>query len=307
MPASAKASSSLVVTLPSDREVLLTRVFDAPRELVFEALTQPQHLRRWFGPRAWTLAVCEVDLRAGGKWRYILEGPGGRRMGMYGVFQEIAPPERVVTTEAFDEFPQQSVNTTTLSEENGRTTLTCRVVCASKEVRDAVIHSGMERGAAETYDRLSELLAAMQEFITTRVFDAPRELVFRAWTDPERLQRWWGPKGFTNPRCEVDVRPGGAIRIDMRAPDGMVYPMTGTFLEIVPAERLVFISSALDRNGEPLFEVRNTVTFAEEDGKTRLTVHAVVSKIRPEAAPHLAGMAEGWSLTLDRLVEEVRR
>jgi uncharacterized protein YndB with AHSA1/START domain len=144
------------------------------------------------------------------------------------------------------------------------------------------------------------------ELITTRIFDAPREVVFRAWADPDRLKRWWGPKGFTNPVCEVDVRPGGAIRIDMRAPDGVVYPMTGTFVEIVEPERLVFTSSALDQKGEPMFEILNTVTFAEEGGKTKLTVHARVSKVRGEAAPHLAGMEQGWSMTLDRLAEEVR-
>jgi uncharacterized protein YndB with AHSA1/START domain len=137
--------------------------------------------------------------------------------------------------------------------------------------------------------------------VATRVFDVPREVVFRAWTDRDQLQRWWGPKGFTNPVCEVDVRPGGAIRIDMRAPDGTVYPMTGTFIEIVEPERLVFISSALDRNGEPLFELLNTVTVAEEAGKTRLTVTASVSKTKPDAARYLAGMEPGWSQTLDRL------
>jgi uncharacterized protein YndB with AHSA1/START domain len=120
-----------------------------------------------------------------------------------------------------------------------------------------------------------------------------------------RLQRWWGPKGFTNPRCEVDVQPGGTIRIDMRAPDGVVYPMTGVFHEIVEPERLVFTSSALDKNGEPLFETLNTVTFAEEGAKTKLTLHVVVSKVKAEAAPHLAGMEEGWKMTLDRLAGEV--
>jgi len=145
----------------------------------------------------------------------------------------------------------------------------------------------------------------MQEVVTTRVFDAPLELVFKAWTDPERLKRWWGPKGFTNPVCEVDVRPGGAIRIHMQAPDGNVYPMTGVFQEIVELERLVFTSSALDQNGEPLFEVMNTVTFAAEGGKTKLTVRASVTKAKGGAAQHLAGMQQGWSLSLDRLATEV--
>jgi uncharacterized protein YndB with AHSA1/START domain len=119
------------------------------------------------------------------------------------------------------------------------------------------------------------------------------------------LKRWWGPKGFTNPVCEVDVRPGGAIRIHMQAPDGNVYPMTGVFQEIVELERLVFTSSALDQNGEPLFEVMNTVTFAAEGGKTKLTVRASVTKMKDGAAQHLAGMQQGWSLSLDRLATEV--
>ena len=137
--------------------------------------------------------------------------------------------------------------------------------------------------------------------VATRVFDVPREVVFRAWTDRDQLQRWWGPKGFTNPVCEVDVRPGSAIRIDMRAPDGVVYPMTGTFVEIAEPERLVFISAALDQNGEPLFEVLNTVTFEEDAGKTKLTVRPSVSKIKPGAARYLAGIEPGWSQSLDRL------
>ena len=145
----------------------------------------------------------------------------------------------------------------------------------------------------------------MQELLTTRIFDAPRDLVFKAWTDPERLQRWWGPKGFTNPVCEVDVRPGGAIRIHMRAPDGIVYPMTGVFHEIMEPERLVFTSRALDSNGEPLFEVLNTVTFSEEGGKTKLTLHARVLNVKGDAAQHLAGMEQGWSMSLDRLADRL--
>lgn len=148
---------------------------------------------------------------------------------------------------------------------------------------------------------------AQQELVMTRIFDAPREVVFKAWTDPERLKLWWGPTGFTNPVCELDVRPGGAIRIHMRAPNGIVYPMTGVYREIVEPERLVFSSSALDDKGNPLFEILNTVTFAEHGGKTKLTVHAKVMMATPAGAPHLAGMEMGWSLTLDRLAEYVAK
>src|SRR5450755_196191 len=105
------------------------------------------------------------------------------------------------------------------------------------------------------------------DLIITRVFDAPRELVFKAWTDPKHVAQWWGPKGFTNPVCELDVRVGGAIRIHMRAPDGVVYPMNGTFEEITPPERLAFVSSALDDQDKSMFDIFNTVLFVDQHGK----------------------------------------
>jgi len=141
-----------------------------------------------------------------------------------------------------------------------------------------------------------------RELVITRVFDAPRELVFKAWIDPRHVTRWWGPKGFTNPVCELDARPGGAIRIDMKGPDGMVYPMGGVYREIVEPERLVFITTALeDEQGNPGLENLNTVTFAEHNGKTKLTLHVVVIRATQEAARALAGMEQGWTQTLDRL------
>ncbi len=141
---------------------------------------------------------------------------------------------------------------------------------------------------------------ARREVLITRILDAPRSLVFKAWVDPKHLAQWWGPHEFTNPVCELDVRPGGAIRIHMRGPDGTVYPMTGVYQKIVEPERLVFTSAALDEKNSPLFEVLNTVTFAEQGGKTTLTLEARVSKATAEAAPYLEGMAEGWSQSLDR-------
>jgi uncharacterized protein YndB with AHSA1/START domain len=109
------------------------------------------------------------------------------------------------------------------------------------------------------------------DLVLTRVFDAPRELVWKAWTDPAQVEQWWGPKGFSNPRCEWNARPKGSIRIDMRAPDGVVYPMSGVFQEIVEPERLVFISSALDENGKSMFDIHNTVIFSDHGDKTSIT------------------------------------
>jgi uncharacterized protein YndB with AHSA1/START domain len=143
------------------------------------------------------------------------------------------------------------------------------------------------------------------ELTITHVLQAPRALVFKVWTDPTHVAQWWGPKGFTNPVCEIDLRVGGEIRIHMRAPDGNVYPMSGIYSEIVEPERLVFVSAALDKSGNPLFEVVTTVTFVDMGTATKLTMHAVASKIRPEGMQHVEGMEEGWRQSFARLIEYV--
>ena len=140
-----------------------------------------------------------------------------------------------------------------------------------------------------------------KELKITRILNAPRELVFEAWTNPKHLAEWWGPSGFTNPVCKADAKNGGKIYIEMTAPDGTVYPMNGTFKEIIKPEKIVFISGALDKNGNTIFEVLNTVTFANENGKTKLTLHAVVDDINDEAKPYIDGMNQGWSQSIDRL------
>ncbi len=142
---------------------------------------------------------------------------------------------------------------------------------------------------------------ARREVTLTRIFDAPVQLVWTAWTDPRHLAQWWGPKSFTNPVCELDLRPRGAIRIHMRAPDGAVYPMTGEFEEIVPPERLVFTSVARDLAGKPLLEGLNTVTFEDVGGKTKVTVHSCAVGLAPAAPQMLAGMEMGWTQSLDKL------
>jgi len=150
-----------VFSTPSDREIVITRVFDSPRPSVFEALTDPEHVPHWYGPRGWTLPVCEIDFRPGGAWRFVCRGPDGTDMGMRGVYQEITTPERFVSTESFDDYPGESLNTLVLSEEDGETKITTTVLYPSKEVRDAVLGSGMTGGASQTYDRLAEYLRAM--------------------------------------------------------------------------------------------------------------------------------------------------
>ena len=153
-------TGTLTVTTPSDREIVLRRAFDTPRRLVFDALTRPELLERWFGARGWNLVVCEVDLRVGGAWRFVSRGPGGAEMGHGGVYREILPPDRLVYSELFDDqsYPGESLITHVLAEHDGRTTLTSTVRYASREARDIVLGYPMERGVAEAYDRLDELL-----------------------------------------------------------------------------------------------------------------------------------------------------
>ena len=142
---------------------------------------------------------------------------------------------------------------------------------------------------------------AEREIVLTRVFDAPRSLVFKAWTDPKHVAQWWGPKGFTNPICELDVRPGGAWRIVMRGPDGGEYPCGGVYREIVEPERLVFTNIATDKDGNPILDGLTTVIFAEHGGKTKLTLQTRAVAVVAYAAAYLAGMEAGWTQSLERL------
>lgn len=154
-------TEALRVTTPTDREIVLTREFDAPRRMVFDALTKPELLTRWYGARGWNLVVCEVDLRVGGPWRFVSHGPDGTDMGQSGVYREIAPPGRLVYTESFDDqsYPGESLVTHVLAEQGGGTTLTSTVRYPSREARDIVLRYPMARGVAESYDRLDAVLA----------------------------------------------------------------------------------------------------------------------------------------------------
>lgn len=139
------------------------------------------------------------------------------------------------------------------------------------------------------------------EVTLVRVFDAPRDLVWKAWTDPEQLAKWWGPKGFTNPVCEIDVKRGGRILIHMTAPDGTPFPMNGVFHEVDPPYRLVFSDAAIDAAGNVLADGFTVVTFEDLGGKTRLTVESIAKAAVPDAAEMVRGMNDGWNESLDRL------
>ena len=151
----------MTLTLPSAREILITRPFAAPRRLVWEAMTDPKHVMHWWGPRGSTLTVCEIDFRPGGAWRFVLRGCDGKDYAFKGVYHEITPPERLVATECFDDPRLGSpewLTTMTLEEHEGTTTMRSRILYKSPEARDGHLASGMQQGAAETFERLEEYL-----------------------------------------------------------------------------------------------------------------------------------------------------
>lgn len=158
-------SNTFKTSTPSDCEITLTRLFDAPRELVFDAMTKPEHVKRWWGilDDRYSVPVCEIDLRVGGAWRFVGRGPHGEGPAFYGEYREISRPDRVVFTEIYTPFPDVvSVVTSVLTEEDGKTRLTATCLYPSKEVRDMVIQTGMEKGAGISYDRLEDLVVELQ-------------------------------------------------------------------------------------------------------------------------------------------------
>ena len=157
-----KGSEKLQVTTPTERQIVMIRVFDAPRSLVFDALTKPDLLKCWYGARGWSLVVCEIDLRVGGSWRFVTRRPDGKEVGQVGVYREIEPPERIVHTEAWEDWnPGELLVTTVLAEQGGKTTFTSTLLFPSQEVRDILIKAGMTSGAAEEFDKLAEYLASI--------------------------------------------------------------------------------------------------------------------------------------------------
>jgi uncharacterized protein YndB with AHSA1/START domain len=292
-------------------EIAVTRRFDAPRELVFSMWTSAEHLGNWWGPRGFTITTHAIDVRPGGAWEFVMHGPDGRDYRNRIVYGEIDAPNRLtyqhVSGPLFDAEA-------TFAERGEQTEVTVRMTFATAELRDRVVEEyGAVDGLHQTLDRLGE--QAAEAFFITRTFDAPRELLFRVWTQPEHLTRWWGPKGFTVVHCTSDLRPGGAMHYGMRGPDGSMMWGRWVFREIVPPERLAFVTSFSDEEGGvtrapfldggwPL-EVLSTVTFTERDGRTTLTMIGIPLNATDAERVTFRGMHQsmqgGWTGTLDQL------
>jgi uncharacterized protein YndB with AHSA1/START domain len=292
-------------TAAAERELILNRIIDAPRDLVFRTWTDPAHLAKWWGPRDFTNPVCEIDPRPGGALRIVMRAPDGTDYPMAGVFREIVAPERLVFTNcALDHDGNvllDGLTVVTFAEEGGKTKLTVQTHAVALVPGAVRYLDGMKAGWEQTLDGLEAQARdiAARELTVTRVFDAPREMVFAAWTDPAQAARWWGPQGFTTISCEMDVRPGGAYRACMRSPEGTRHCRRGVYREVVRPERLVFTFAWEDSDGNPGHEMVVTVSFAAIGSQTRLTLHQAVFETVAARDDH----RRGWLSCLERFAE----
>jgi uncharacterized protein YndB with AHSA1/START domain len=288
----------------SDREIITTRVFDAPRELMFRAWTEPEHLGRWWGPKGFTTTFQEFDLRPGGRWRFVMHGPNGEEYLNENVFVEISAPHRLVLDHVSAPHFRLTV---TFDDLDGKTKVSFRQRFETPDLFEKLRPIAMPANE-QVFDKLAAELVEMgggrHEMVLSRLVGAPRDLVWEVWTNPKHLARWWGPRRFSNPRCEVDLRVGGALHIDMCGPDGAVYPMAGRFLEIVKPQRLVFSAIPLNSEGAPVMEGTNAIEFHEMGPMTRIVVRTTIEKVHvPIALRYLEGREQGWSESLYRLAE----
>ena len=286
-------------------ELVIMRVFDAPRHLVFEAWTQPEQLAAWWGPQGFTTVDYAMDVRPGGAWFRRMRSPEGELFVKRGVYREVVAPERLVFTyvnEAADgTLDQETLVTVTFAEEGARTRLTL----APHRLRDGrlarrprgrleQLHGALRRLPGGALKGSEEMAAtgdaaarsAAWELAISRSFDAPRGEVFQAWTDPARIVRWWGPRGFRIPSCRMDVREGGAWRVCMRSPEGTDHWVQGVFREVAEPDRLAFTWAWEDEDGKPGHETVVKVDFTEQGGRTqapRAAGHLRVAE-RPRAA-----------------------
>jgi uncharacterized protein YndB with AHSA1/START domain len=319
------AAKNSIAAEPAERVLVINRVFDAPRDLVWQAFTELERMSQWWGMKGLTTRVHRLDFRPGGTFLFSQRAADGREMWGKWVYREIVAPDRfVVENSSTDEqgnpvpppfnpaWPLKMLTTATFTEHRGRTTLAIWTMpLNATESQRLAFDDGlkfMETGFNATLDRLDEYLAGAhplseselasdREIVVTRVFDAPRALVFKAWTDPKHLARWWGPNGFSITTFEMDFKPGGVWRFAMHGPDGRDYQNQVVYVEIVESERLVYRHVS-----GPQFQM--TVTFADDGDKTRLTARMQFESaaLRDKVIEEF-GAVEGLKQTLGRLAD----
>lgn len=261
-----------MVTDTADREIVINRLLNAPRELVFEAFTKPEHLINWWGPKGFTNTFNNYELRVGGQWNFMMHGPDGTDYPNQIIYTEIVKPSYLAYTHGTGQ-PNDTHGfsvTITFEDQNGKTNLTMRTIFKTTEERDYVIKQvGAIEGGNQTIDKLEEQLTKMFDspdmvISTSRVFDAPRALVFKAWSQPEHLAVWFGPQGFANTFHQFDFIPGGHWKLTMHGPNGGNYYNESVFVEIEKDRKIIY-----DHISSHYFRV--VVLLEDEGEKTRMT------------------------------------
>jgi uncharacterized protein YndB with AHSA1/START domain len=304
----------------AERVLEIRRIFNAPREVVFEAWTNPEQLAQWWGPKGFTNPRCEADARPGGAIHIDMRAPNGAVYPMSGEFREVTPPERLVfTSSALDERGNAhfvNLNTIEFAEfGKNRTMMTLHAQVLEVISEQALGYlKGMNLGWSLSIDRLEAFLPSQdarpdaplstgttdRELSVTRVFDAPQEVLFRMWTEPEHVAQWWGPKGFTNTIYEMDLRPRGTWLLAMHGPNGVDYISKSIFVEIDRPNRLIF-----DHVTPPF---RMTVTFRALGDKTEVTARTVFESAELLAREIAAvGADKGLVETMDSFAEYVAK
>lgn len=308
-------------------DLVITRVFDAPRSLVWKAWTDAGTLKKWWGPKVFTAPVIKTDLRVGGSYLYCMRGPDGKDYWSTGVYREIVPMERIVVTDSFadakgnvvpasyygmsGDWPLELGVTVTFDETGGRT----KMILRHEGIPAGMVREMTAISWSESFDKLSEIIVSAdrtkiiaelgkQEVIITRTFDAPRNLVFQAYTDSHDIPQWWGPKRLTTVVDKIDARPGGFWRFVQYDVAGNTYAFHGVYHEVVPLERIVH---TFEFEGMPGHVSLETSVFLEKDGKTTVTSRSVFQTVEDRDGMMKSGMEEGVFESMDRLAGLLRK
>lgn len=281
----------------------ISRLLHAPRELVFEMWTNPDHIKHWWGPDGFTNTIRRMDVTKGGTWEFVMHGPDGKDYENKSVYMDIKPPDHIRFSHVNGPRFEMDI---TFEAQGNKTVLTISMIFESAEQLQHVINSvGADEGLRQNMVKLDAYLQGLHAergIILSRVLNAPPRLVWEAWTQPEHVVQWWGPTGFTTTIQEMNVKPGAVWRFIMHGPDGTDYPNRIVFNEVVPYELLRYShGSGIDPDPHP-FDV--TVTFTELNGKTNLTMQSVFPSIEArDAVVEKFGALEGGKQTLSRLAE----
>ena len=304
----------------SDREIVVTRVINAPLEKVWDACVDPKKIVLWWGPNGFTNSTKKMDVRKGGEWDFIMHGPDGRDYPNHIVYTDIVEHKLIAHDHGGDDGKVFFKATMTFEREGDKTRVTMRSVFATRQDRDFVVREyGALEGAEQNLARLERFLkypkrSSARAFTISRVFNAPRQRVWDAWTKESQLMAWFGPKGVSMTYAKLDFRPGGTFHYAMKGPDGTDMWGRWLFQEITPPEQIVLIQHFSDKNGGvtthpfaanwPRFTL-STTDFSEKDGKTTITLEWAAYDATPEEVAAFdagrAGMTQGWGGTLDLL------